>query len=97
MEKSRGGDGSSPLRVAWRSRTNNTGGGRQLAGDASCHPFQKGSLLGRSNDQRVVACALAAMPLNSSKKIAEPMPFVGIRLGKEVYEGEAKMVSQGGS
>ena len=96
MEKSRGGDDSSPLRVAWRSRTNNTGG-RQLARDASCHPFQKGSLLWRSDDKRVVACALASMPLNSSKKIAEPMPFVGIRLGKEVYEGEAKMVSQGGS
>ena len=54
-------------------------------------------MLGRSDDQGVVACAFASMPLFGSKKIAEPMPFVGIRLGKEVYEGEAKMVSQGGS
>jgi len=55
----------------------------------SCHPFQKGSLLWRRDDQSVVACAFASMPLCGSKKIAEPMPLVGIRLGKEMYEGEA--------
>jgi len=73
-----------------------TQGGGQLVGDASCHPFQKGSLLWRSDDQGVVACAFASMPLFGSKKIAEPMPFVGIRLGEEVYQGKAKMVLQGG-
>jgi len=36
------------------------------------------------------------MPLFGSKKIAEPMPLVGIRLGKEMYQGEAEVVSQGG-
>jgi len=29
------------------------------------------------------------MPLFGSKKVAEPVPFVGVRLGKEVYKGEA--------
>ena len=96
MEKSRGE--MPPALFGWRGGlVPTTQGGRQLARDASCHPFQKGSLLWRSDDKRVVACAFASVPLNSSKKIAEPMPFVGIRLGKEVYEGEAKMVSQGGS
>jgi len=36
------------------------------------------------------------MPLFGSKKIAEPVPFVGIWLGKEVYQGKAKVVLQGG-
>jgi len=36
------------------------------------------------------------MPLCGSKKIAEPMSLVGMRLGKEMYEGEAEVVSQGG-
>ena len=53
-------------------------------------------MLWHSDDKRVVSCAFASMPLNSSKKIAEPMPFVGIRLGKEMNQGKAKMVLQGG-
>jgi len=36
------------------------------------------------------------MPLFGSEKIAEPVSFVGIRLGKEMYQGKAKVVSQGG-
>jgi len=70
-------------------------GGRQLARDASCHPVKKSSLLGRRDDQAVVACAFASMPLFGSKKVAEPVPFVGVRLGKEVYKGEAEVVAQG--
>jgi len=36
------------------------------------------------------------MPLFGSEKVAEPVPFVGIRLGKEMYQGKAKVVAQGG-
>jgi len=37
-----------------------------------------------------------SMPLFGSKKVAEPVPFVGIRLGKEMHQGKAKVVVQGG-
>jgi len=94
MEKSRGE--MPPALFGWRGGlVPTTQGRRQLAGDARCHPFQKGSLLWRSDDQGVVACVFASMPLFGSKEIAEPMPFVGIRLGEEVYQGKAKMVLQG--
>jgi len=36
------------------------------------------------------------MPLFGSKKVAEPVPFIGIRLGKEMYQGKAKVMAQGG-
>jgi len=35
------------------------------------------------------------MPLFGSKKVAEPVPFVGVRLGKEMYQSKAKVVPQG--
>lgn len=52
-----------------------------LARDASSHPFEKSSLLGGSNDKSGISGRLAGLPLLGSKDVAEPVPFVGVRLG----------------
>jgi len=53
-------------------------------------------LLWRGDDQVVIACAFVSMSLFGSKKVTEPVPFTGIRLGKKMYQGKAKVMAQGG-